>query len=135
MEISTVNDIKRLTSPEVNYIFNKNNGISMVWGKDVNDDPDYSPYGPFIADIEITTICSGINNIPCPFCYKSNTTKGHNMSLETFKKVFAKLPHRQEIELEMEDGSIIKLNTNDNIKTSSGIKKAKDIIEDDDVYL
>jgi hypothetical protein len=135
MLITENSTTKTLRSNEINYNFNKVSGMSCVWGTTLEDDPAYSPYGPLIADIEITTICSGINNVPCPFCYKSNTTKGYNMSLETFKKVFDKLPHRQEIELEMEDGSIVKLNPNDNVKTSSGIKKAKDIIENDDVYL
>jgi hypothetical protein len=93
LKIKEKMDTKILRSPEVNYNFSKVTGVSQVWGKTYDEDPDYSPYGPFIADIEITTICSGINNVPCPFCYKSNTMKGSNMSLETFKKVFYNLPN------------------------------------------
>ena len=53
----------------------------------------YSPFGPEIADIEISTVCSGVDGVGvCKFCYKSNTPKGENMTLETFKKVFANLP-------------------------------------------
>lgn len=83
---------KILTSPNYNYYFNKNSGFFARWGKNKDDDPDYSPYGPEIADIEISTICHGVNNAPCHFCYKSNVGFGHNMSLETFKEIFHKFP-------------------------------------------
>ena len=48
-----------------------------------------SPYKNFIncskyeiLDIEISTIC----NKRCSFCYKSNTDKGENMTLDTYKE-------------------------------------------------
>ncbi len=79
------------------HLFVKENGFSMVYGKTRDEDPDYSAFGPLIADIEITTICRGPRNekgvkVPCSFCYKSNTTNGSYMSLETFKEVFKRLP-------------------------------------------
>ena len=41
-----------------------------------------------ICDIEISSIpCKHI----CKFCYKNNTGKGENMSLETYKKILSKL--------------------------------------------
>lgn len=83
---------KMLYSNSYNYIFNKENGFFARWGKNKDDDPDFSPFGPEIADIEISTICNGLGN-PCPWCYKGNTSEGKNMSLETFKQVFAKLPN------------------------------------------
>lgn len=83
---------KRLQSPNYNFIFSKADGLFMRWGATVHDDPEMSPYGPEIADIEISTVCSGITGTPCKFCYKSNKAVGENMSLETFKKVFSKLP-------------------------------------------
>jgi len=86
------NRYKFLRSPTYNYSFDKTDGFFMCWGKDVKDDPSYSPYGPVLLDVEISTICSGITGTPCSWCYKSNTLKGHNMSLETFKKIFHKLP-------------------------------------------
>ena len=67
-------------------------GTFLRWGKSPADDPDFSPIGPEIADIEITTSCSGINGKLCKFCYKGNTPNGTYMSLDTFKKVFDKLP-------------------------------------------
>lgn len=84
-------DVKILKHPDVNYFFNKKTGFMATWGKTKEENPNFSPVGPFIADIEISTICHGINNKPCKFCYKSNTGVGENMSLETFKKVFSKL--------------------------------------------
>lgn len=85
---------KILKSERYNYIFDKNSGFFARWGKTIKDDPNDSPYGPEIADIEITTICDGIGNKgPCKFCYKSNTQKGVYMSFETYKKLFHKLPN------------------------------------------
>lgn len=86
--IEETKNIKYLTSPYYNYVFSKNNGYFMRWGKTTSDDPSFSPFGPEIADIEITTICNG----GCSNCYKSNTREGTYMNYETFKKVFHKLP-------------------------------------------
>lgn len=84
---------KSLRSENYNYDFRKTDGVFLRWGKEQKDDPDYSPFGPEIADIEISTICSGVSGVGvCKFCYKSNTPKGDYMCLDTFKKLFAKLP-------------------------------------------
>jgi len=88
---------KALASKHYNYVFDKKTGFFARWGKTKEEDPDFSPWGPEIADIEITTSCAGIPDIsgkksPCQFCYKSNTPNGKNMSLETFVKVMEKLP-------------------------------------------
>lgn len=83
--------LKILKGEDYNFIFNKQNGFFARWGKQKEDDPDFSPVGPEIADIEISTICSGVGSV-CKFCYKANTPTGKNMSLETFKKLFEKLP-------------------------------------------
>jgi hypothetical protein len=81
---------KILLGDGYNYLFDRVNGNFLRWG-DENNDPDYSPYGPEIADIEISTKCHGVGTV-CNFCYKSNTPKGEDMSLETFQKLFDKLP-------------------------------------------
>lgn len=73
---------------DYNYIFNKESGAFVRWGKSLEDDPKYSPIGPEIADVEICVDgCSG----GCPFCYKGNT-KGAptNMNLETWKTLLGK---------------------------------------------
>ena len=75
-----------------NYNFDKQTGFFARWGKTKEEDPKYSPVGPEILDLEISEICHGINGTPCKFCYKSNTGTGKNMSFETFKTIFCKMP-------------------------------------------
>ncbi len=83
--------IKKLESKHYNYLFDKQTGFFARWGKTKEENPLYSPFGPEIADIEISTVCKGIGT-PCKFCYKGNTSKGENMNISTFKKVFNNLP-------------------------------------------
>ena len=82
---------KAVCSKDYNYVYDKHTGNFARWGRTFDDDPTYSPVGPEIADIEISTICNGVKG-PCKFCYKGATGKGENMSLETFKRVFSKMP-------------------------------------------
>lgn len=77
-----------LKSNTYNWIFDSVSGFFMRCGKTKDHDPEYSPLGPEIADIEVSTICSGPFGTPCSWCYKSNTSNGENMTLETFVKVF-----------------------------------------------
>jgi hypothetical protein len=76
-----------------NMYFRKSDGFTAKWGKTFDEDPAYNPFGNEIADIEITKRCKGIRNkngvhTLCPYCYKSNCSKGDYMSFETFKKLF-----------------------------------------------
>jgi len=80
--------IKKVRTPNYNYNFNVKNGLFARWGSTLEDDPEYSPLGPEILDLEISTICDG----GCSFCYKTNTEVGDNMSFETFKTIFHKIP-------------------------------------------
>jgi len=84
--------IKNFKSKDYNYLFNTETGFFARWGKTEEDDPTYSPFGPEILDIEISTICNGIGSGPCTWCYKSNTGIGQNMSFEKFKTIFHKIP-------------------------------------------
>lgn len=84
--------IKRVRTKDYNYDFHFDTGLFLRWGKTLQDDPSFSPLGPELLDIEVSTICSGINGKPCLWCYKSNTLKGENMSLDTFKAIFHKIP-------------------------------------------
>jgi radical SAM protein with 4Fe4S-binding SPASM domain len=87
LEFLETETIKRVHSPAYNYMFNKKSGKFLRWGKRPEDDPPFSPYGPEIADIEVSTVCHGPDGIPCRFCYKSNSPDGENMSLKTFRRV------------------------------------------------
>jgi len=83
-------DVKICRSRDYNYNFDKRTGLFMRWGKTQEDNPQYSPFGPEILDLEIS-----VNGCPnkCRFCYKSNTPlPATNMSLETFKKILNKMP-------------------------------------------
>jgi len=91
-----VNDNKKISllNENYNFVFHKKDGFFARWGKTLEDDGDLELGLPEIADIEIAEVCEGVPGIgPCAFCYKSNTGfKGTNMSLETFKTIFDKLP-------------------------------------------
>lgn len=86
--------IKQVRTPEYNCDFDTKTGKFKRWGasRDTCDDPQYSPIGPELVDMEISTICHGISGVPCKHCYKSNTAQGKNMSFETFGRIFDKLP-------------------------------------------
>lgn len=109
MQLFEDDKVKIVKSPEYNTYFRKSDGLFLRFGKTEEDDPNFSPFGNEILDIEVTTICSGvkqptINNQkdengnlklierPCDFCYKSNTKNGKNMSFESFKSVIDKFP-------------------------------------------
>ena len=80
--------IKYCVSEDYNYAFNAENGQFLRWGKTYEDNPEYSKLGPEILDVEVSEICPRA----CSWCYKSNTANGKYMTLETFKKLFAKFP-------------------------------------------
>ena len=49
--------IKRFKSPNYNFVFNMEDGFFARWGKNKEDDPEYSEFGNEILDIEVSTIC------------------------------------------------------------------------------
>lgn len=78
-----------------NCFFNKNTGLNIRFGKEVDDDPACCELGPEILDLEISTgncpPVKGSSN--CAYCYKNNTQRcGNNMSFETFKKIVDSFP-------------------------------------------
>lgn len=70
-----------------NWEFNTATGYFRRWGNSEEEDPKFSPVGPEILDIEVSTIC----HQGCKFCYKNNTGVGKNMSIETFKTILDKI--------------------------------------------
>lgn len=81
---------KHVRSEHYNYDFDKKSGFFARWGKTKSEDPQVGL--PEIADIEITTKCTGPAGKLCKFCYKANTRNGHNMTIETFETLLSKLP-------------------------------------------
>ena len=92
MRNSYGSQVKMIKGAEYNMIFQPGDGYMQRWGKTADDDAAFCPIGPEIMDIEISTICNGIDFRPCTHCYKSNTKVGKNMSFETFKTMFDKFP-------------------------------------------
>jgi hypothetical protein len=96
MHIQENERLKKFTSDNYNYVFDKVTGFFARYGVNMDDDPAVAP-APEILDIEITTICNGVKQVsgvesPCRFCYKSNTKNGKNMPFSTFKKIIDKFP-------------------------------------------
>jgi MoaA/NifB/PqqE/SkfB family radical SAM enzyme len=79
--------IRIFNSKDYKWKFDLETGQFNRWGRTTVDDPDFSPIGPEILDIEVSTICHRV----CNFCYKSNAVIGKNMSFETFKIIFDKV--------------------------------------------
>lgn len=90
IKLIETNESKHVRSEHYNYDFNKKSGFFARWGKTKQDDPQMGL--PEIADIEITTKCTGPAGKLCKFCYKANTRNGHNMTIETFDIILSKLP-------------------------------------------
>jgi MoaA/NifB/PqqE/SkfB family radical SAM enzyme len=97
VEVTLDGKWKRLRSDKLNYDFDMTNGNMGVWGKTFQDDPDWSPYGPFILDFEVTTKCKGVAGKLCPYCYKSNTPNGKNTLYEDFVKVIEKVNFNKQL--------------------------------------
>ena len=78
--------IKIVMAKGYRHFFDRTTGFSARWGNTKTENPIYSPLGPEILDMEISTIC----NLNCKACYKSNTAQGTNMSFDTAKDILGK---------------------------------------------
>jgi hypothetical protein len=69
-EIVDTPKVKHVRSKRYNFDFSKVNGLFLRWGETIDDDPIISPFGPEIADIEIS-----VNGCPnrCSFCSPAGT--------------------------------------------------------------
>jgi len=100
---------KMIKHPGYNLLFNKENGYTMRWGVTEDDDPDFSPLGPEIIDMEISSAADNDVNTNDPlhivadkgcagpgcrkFCYKANKgDKSVHMSLNTFRNIMNRMP-------------------------------------------
>ena len=125
--------MKCIKSPNYNYIFNPETGLFVRWGATYEDNPEFAPIGPEIADIEITTSCSGPAGKVCSFCYKANTPNGKNMSFDTFKQVFAKMCPVEKIIVNSENNTHVEYEPTDIIRTQRGTIRAINLQEDDEI--
>jgi hypothetical protein len=73
MQIMESGVFKLVQSPTYNYVFNKKNGFTATWGRTLQEDPAYSPFGPMILDLEISSGKCGGN---CRFCSPAGSMVG-----------------------------------------------------------
>ena len=96
---------KTLSSPDYSYSFSKTDGLFFRWGQTRDDDPQFSPFGPEILDLEISSVIHGESPADdphlcsdvcshCAWCYKQNDQKGPvwNLSLREFETILSKMP-------------------------------------------
>lgn len=100
---------KYIVSEDYNLFFNKETGFTARWGVTQDDDPQWSPFGPEILDLEISSAADndvnrdnpfhihtnhGCRGLGCSkFCYKRNRQSGSvHMSLDTFKGIMDRMP-------------------------------------------
>ena len=124
--------LKKLVSAKYKYLFSKKTGAFMRWGVTENDDPERSPFGPEILDLEISTgACLG----KCNFCYKCNGTQRvptKHMTLETFKRILDRFV--TQIDIELEDGNKISIPAWEKVTMKDGSKKpASELCDGDEI--
>lgn len=76
----------RRHSDGYNFVADPKSGITMRWGKTVNDDPYRAPL-PELVDISISNHCTK----GCTFCYRDSVANNVFMSLEDYETVIQSL--------------------------------------------
>lgn len=157
--VSETELVKTLRSKDANYNFNKETGEMVTWGSSLLYDADRFP-APTILDMEVTTICKGVNGVLCPFCFPAETgiltsqgikniddikigdvviskniesgLKVENEVLEVYKRLYEGIM----ITIELEDGTKIETTPEHPIFVKDkGWVLAKDLTEDIDIEI
>ena len=151
---------KAFFSEEFNYVFDKRDGRTVMWGKTYEDDPDVAPFN-VILDFEITERCSGIGDYgPCKFCSPAGTmikTVNGEKPIETIEvgenvitfsnnesrgrfienevaEIYQREYKGELICIEFSNGRILKLTPNHKVMTKTrGWVEAGNLTEDDEV--
>ena len=146
--------IKRVRSPDYNYDFNTETGMFARWGETLEDDPQWSPQGPEILDVEISTICRG----GCQFCfpagtkiltpegeknieelkagdivYGCQTDQGDKYMEQTVEQTFVREFKGELVKIILEDGTSLSCTPNHEIFTKRGYVRAENLQEDDEI--
>ena len=76
--------------PEDGYfsMYERKTGLFVRMPFKGHKDPLWSPHGPEIADVEITTVCSTGN---CGMCYMDSTAQGNHMTMEDLDLLIGQL--------------------------------------------
>jgi hypothetical protein len=138
---------------DYNFIFSKKDGNFMRWGKTYEEDPNFSPIGPEILDLEIS-----INGCPngCKFCspagVKVDTDNGKvpiedvrvgdkvwgldedGLSRQTVKEIYQREYNGEMIDMQLENDNILSVTSDHIIILNGNIeKKAGDLTENDEI--
>lgn len=141
--------IKIFTSKDYNYVFNTETGAFARWGATKAEDPDFSPYGPEILDIEISTVC----HQGCSFCLPPESliiTPSGPKPISEIKQgdivfgfdetrkeqqvdqVFVRMYSDDLIVVETES-NVLRLTPNHSVHTKRGWVPAEDLCENDEI--
>jgi radical SAM protein with 4Fe4S-binding SPASM domain len=72
----------RRHSTDYNFVANVNNGMTMRWGKTLDENPYKAPL-PELVDISISNHCTK----GCSFCYRNSIPNNHFMSVDDYEFV------------------------------------------------
>lgn len=147
--------VKRVSSEDYNYLFNKTTGYFSRWGKNKEDDPVMAP-APEILDIEIS---AGPCSQNCHFCFVPGTEVSLNNEIRKIEDVVVgdkiisynekseKLVENKVIEtyereyygmlilIELENGAILKVTPEHKFYIKNlGWIEAMNLTEDMDIY-
>ena len=155
MIIAEKGNKKLLRSENYNFVYDKVTGFFARWGKTTKDDPQMSPYGPELLDLEISTgKCSG----KCKFCSPKgvliNTphgempieeiesgdfvlgynVKNEQIEINEVKETYCRDYEGDLICLEIDNKTILKLTPEHVVILKGGVEKqAKDINKKDEI--
>ena len=155
MKIVEKDGCKELYSKDYNYVFRRSDGHFWRWGETEFDDPQFSPYGPEILDLEISTgKCSG----KCKFCSPKGTLintphgeipieeiepndfvlgyniKDEQIEVNEVKETYCRDYDGDLICLEIDNKTILKLTPEHIVILKGGVEKqAKDINKKDEI--
>lgn len=154
MIITETEKFRQCDSDNYKYIFDKVEGTFIRWGRTVDDDPEYAPFGPEIADIEVTTSCGH----GCEYCVPNDTAiltpdglkkivdirpndvvksiSGSNVEPvdNVVKEIYCRHYTGKMIKLELDNKTILYLTPDHKVRLTSGVWiEAKNIKPGDDV--
>lgn len=96
---------KLIASPDYNLFFDKETGFTARWGRTKDDDPQYSPFGPEILDLEISSAAENDTSANDPLHIVTN----HGCLGLGCQNLCYKAQNKQVYyEVELDDGQILK---------------------------
>jgi len=155
IKISDNGKIKSVRSETYNYKFRKEDGFFVRWGKTLEDDPEFSPVGPEILDMEIST---GRCSAGCKFCSPVGTliktpngeigiedikegdlvigynTKNEKLHVQEVEEIYSHEYEGELICIELENGRMLELTPDHEVYVNNkNFIPAKDLKENDKI--